>query len=494
MNFDDYKQYDALGLAELIAKKEVSPAEVLEAAISRAEAVNPKINAIVHTMYGKAREAAHAPIPAGPFAGVPLLIKDLDFILADEPMSHGSVSMRHHIPKQDSYAVRITKEAGLLIFGKTNTPEFGITPYTEPVLFGPARNPWNTKHSTGGSSGGSAAAIAAGIVPLALAADGGGSIRIPASACGVFGMKPSRGRISLGPESGEGWSGLISNFALSKTVRDSATLLDWMQGSMPGDPYIIRTPEKSYADEIKTQPGKLKIAFSLQHPFGEQVHPECEKAVRDTAQLLTDLGHEVEEVPLPYGEEALTKAFFMFVGDLAADLEAMGKLRGRPIQKNEVEITTWLLNILGKSYSGKDVVAGRKEWNTISRRFGQLHTTYDVWMCPTLSKPPIVIGELQNSAIENFFLKIGINLRIVPLFKNTFIVEMLAKRAFSYIPYTPIANMTGQPSMSVPLHWTPAGLPVGVMFTGRMCEENILFRLAAQLEEGKPWRHEWPVI
>lgn len=494
MDFNDYKKYDATGLAELIRKKEVSAAEVVEAAITRAEAVNPKINAIIHTMYGKAREATHVPIPEGPFAGVPFLVKDLEFSLADEPMANGSVSMRHYIPRYDSYAMEKVKDAGLLIFGKTNTPEFGITPYTEPVLFGPARNPWNINHSTGGSSGGSAASIAAGIVPMATAGDGGGSIRIPASACGIFGIKPSRGRVSLGPDSGEAWSGLVSSFALSRTVRDSAALLDWMQGPMPGDPYIIRPPEKPYAEEIKTPPGKLKIAFSLQHPFGEQLHPECEKAVRDAAQLLTDHGHEVEEVPLPYGEEALTKAFFMFVGDLAADLEAMGKLRGRPIQKNEVEITTWLLNILGKSYSGKDVVAGRKEWNTISRRFGQLHSTYDVWMCPTLSRPPIVIGELQNSAIENFFLKIGINLRIVPLFKNTFIVEMLAKRAFSYIPYTPIANMTGQPSMSVPLHWTKDNLPVGVMFTARMCEEDMLFRLAAQLEEAKPWKDKWPEI
>lgn len=494
MEFNEYKHYDATGLAALIKSGQISSSEVLEIAIARAEAVNPQINAIVHTMYGRAREAVHKQIPQGPFSGVPFLMKDLELSLANEPMSSGSVSMRHYVPKTDSFVVSRMKEAGLLIFGKTNTPEFGITPYTEPVLFGPTRNPWNLQHSPGGSSGGSAAAIAAGIVPMATAGDGGGSIRIPASACGIFGMKPSRGRVSLGPENGEAWSGLVSSFALSRTVRDSAALLDWIQGAHPGDPYVIRKPDRTYLEECQTVPGKLKIAFSLQHPFGEDVHPECVKAVKNTVDLLLSLGHEVEEVPLPYHEEALTKIFFMFVGDLAADLDAMGKLRGKAISKEQVEITTWLLNILGNAYSGKEIIAARKEWNTISRRFGQLHTTYDLWLCPTLSRPPIRIGELQNKPYENFFLKLGINLKLVPLFKYTSIVEMLAKRAFSYIPFTPIANMTGQPSMSVPLHWTRDGLPVGVMFTGRMCEEDVLFRLAGQLEQAKPWKDQWAPI
>jgi amidase len=491
MNFDDYKQYDALGLAGLIAKKEVSPAEVLEAAISRAEAVNPKINAIVHTMYGKAREAAHAPIPAGPFSGVPFLMKDLEMSLAGEPMSSGCTGMKHYIPNFDSYAVQRMKAAGLVIFGKTNTPELGVTPYTEPVLHGPTKNPWKLSCTPGGSSGGSAAAIAAGIVPMATAGDGGGSIRIPASACGLFGLKPSRGRISLGPDNGQAWSGLVSSFAISRTVRDSAALLDSLQGAEPGDPFVIRNPDRPYLEEIQRAPGKMRIAYSLQHPFEEKVHPECVKAVLKTTELLQSLGHEVEEIPLPYGEDILTKTFFMMVGDVAADIEAMGKLRGKPLQKKEMEITTWLLNLLGKAYSAQEVVAAHKEWNTISRRFGDIHRTYDIWMCPTLSRPPFTIGDLQSSALETFALKLGINLGIVKYFKGTAIVDTIAKRTLSYIPYTPIANMTGQPSMSVPLHWTPDGLPVGVMFTGRMCEEDLLLRLAAQLETVSPWKDKW---
>jgi amidase len=492
MDYADYKQYDALGLAELISRKEVSAAEVLEAAISRADAVNPSINAIVHTMYGKAREAVHSKLPDGPFSGVPFLMKDLELSLAGEPMRSGCVGMKHYTPRTDSYAVQRMKQAGLVIFGKTNTPEFGVTPYTEPALFGPTRNPWNTAFSPGGSSGGSAAAIASGIVPMATAGDGGGSIRIPASACGLFGLKPSRGRISLGPEHGEAWSGLVASFALSRTVRDSAAFLDVLHGPEPGDPYIIKAPERPYLEEINRNPGKLRIAYSIQHPFEEKIDPECLTAINNTVALLQSLGHEVEEIPLPYGEDILTKTFFMLVGDVAADIKAMGKLRGKPFKKEDVELNTWLLNLLGKAYRASDVVTAHQEWNTISRRFGEIHRTYDLWMCPTLSRPPISIGALQNSALETFALKAGIQLGLVKYFKGTKIVEIIAKRTFSYIPYTPIANMTGQPSMSVPLHWSANGLPIGVMFTGRMCEEDLLIRLAAQLEQAHPWKDRRP--
>lgn len=495
MNFDEYSKHDALSLAELVKSKQVSPSELLECAIDRAEAVNPTINAIIHKMYGKARENAHLPLPESPFSGIPFLMKDLELSLKGEPMTCGSVAMRHYTPDADSFAVRRMKEAGLLIFGKTNTPEFGITPYTEPKLHGPTKNPWNLHHSPGGSSGGSAAAIAAGIVPMATAGDGGGSIRIPASACGLFGIKPSRGRISQGPDTGIAWSGLVSSFAISRSVRDSAAFLDFLSVAEPGEPFVIQKPERNYADEIKLPTGKLKIAFSIQHPFEENIDPECVTALRNAAELLQSLGHEVEEIPLPYGEDILTKTFFMLVGDIAADIEAMGKMRGKPFRKEEVEITTWLLNLLGKAYSAKDVVAAHNQWNTISRKFGQLHQTYDVWMCPTLAKAPIAIGELQSNPTEELALKLGVNFGIVGLLKNSPIIDTIAKRTFSYIPYTPIANMTGQPSMSVPLHWTERGnLPVGVMFTARNGDESLLFRLAAQLEQAQPWKDKRPVI
>lgn len=494
MDFRTYSQYDALGLSELIRKGETTATEVLEAAIARAEAVNPQINAIIHTMYGKARERAHQPLPNHILAGVPYLMKDLELSFAGEPMTHGSQAMKNYVPKEDSFTVQKMKNIGLNIFGKTNTPELGITPFTEPKANGITRNPWNPDYSAGGSSGGSAAAVAAGIVPIASAGDGGGSIRIPASACGLFGIKPSRGRISLGPGNSEGWSGLVSSFAVSRTVRDSAALMDALIGSQPGDPFIFQKPENSFLSEIQTAPKTLKIAFSTQHPFGQKVAPECIDAINNTVKLLTSMGHQVEEIPLPYEEAVLTKTFFMLMADVAADLDILGEMRGRPIQKDEVEITTWLLNLLGRAYSARDFAYARKQWNTISRRFGQIHETYDLWLCPSLATTPIKNGALQSTATEEFILKIAIRLGLVPYLKGTGVVDTIAKRTLGYIPYTPIANMTGQPSMSVPLHWTQNGLPVGVMFTAKMGDEATLFRLAAQLEQAQPWKHKRPEI
>jgi amidase len=494
MNFQDYNQYDAIGLAELIRKGEVSPLEVLEAAIARTEQVNPSLNAVIHTFYEKARKAALQPLPNHILAGVPFLLKDLELEFAGEPMTYGSQSLKNYVPKTDSYTVEKMKAIGLNIFGKTNTPEFGITPYTEPKANGITKNPWNFNYSAGGSSGGSAAAVAAGIVPFASAGDGGGSIRIPASACGLFGIKPSRGRISLGPGNGEGWSGLVSSFAVSRSVRDSAALLDALIGAQPGDPMIFEKPEQSFLSELETNPKKLKIAFSTQHPFGQAVDKECILAINNTVQLLKSLGHEVEEIPLPYEEAILTKTFFLMAADVAADLDIFGEMRGKTIEKNEVEITTWLLNILGKSYSARDFAYARKQWNVISRRFGQIHLNYDLWLCPTLASTPIKNGALQSNAIEQFILKAGIKLGLVPYLKGTSIVDNIAKRTLGYIPYTPIANMTGQPSMSVPLHWSKDGLPVGVMFTAKMGDEATLFRLAGQLEQAQPWQYKRPNI
>ena len=492
MKFEEYIQYDALGLAELIRKGAVSQAEVLEVAIDRAEEVNPRINAVIYQMYEQARKKALQDLPDHPMAGVPFLIKDLEFYLKGEPMTHGSQSMKHYVPQVDSYMVETFKKIGLNIFGKTNTPEFGITPYTEPKANGITHNPWNLEHSAGGSSGGSAAAVAAGIVPIAAAGDGGGSIRIPSSACGLFGLKPSRGRISLGPLSGEGWSGLVSSFALSRTVRDSAALMDALIGPKPGDNMYFQRPDKTFLSETEAAPQKLKIAYSVQHPFGQDVAPECIAAVQKTLALLNQLGHETEEIPLPYQETDLTQVFFKFVADIAADIDIFGELRGEPIRKEEVELTTWLLNILGRSFSARDFAYARKQWNTIARNFGKIHQQYDLWLCPTLSSPPIRNGALQISPVEEFSLNLAVNLGLVPLAKNTSIVQQIAKRTFGYIPYTPIANMTGQPAMNVPLYWDENGLPIGVMFTAAIGGEAVLFNLAAQLERAQPWKDKRP--
>lgn len=494
MDYNSYIQYDALGLAALIKKGEVSASEVLEAAINRAQEVNDKIFAINYPMYEQARKVAQASLPDHPLAGVPFLLKDLEFYLKGEPMTHGSKSLQGFRPEKDSYMVRTMKDIGLNIFGKTNTPEFGITPYTEPKANGVTKNPWNIEYSPGGSSGGSSAAVAAGILPMAAAGDGGGSIRIPASACGLFGIKPSRGRVSLGPMNGEAWSGLVSSFALSRTVRDSAALLDALIGEKPGDPFVFQKPENSFLSETQSKPRKLKIAYSTDHPFGGKVDAECIEAIDKTIQLLTSLGHEVEEIALPYEEASLTKVFFMMMSDVAADLDIYGEMRGRAIEKDEVELTTWLLNVLGRSFSARDFAYARKQWNVISRRFGEIHQTYDVWLCPTMATPPIKNGALQVNSGEEFALRMAISLGIIPVLKNSGIVETIAKRTLGYIPFTPVANMTGQPSMSVPLHWSKSGLPVGSMFTAKMGDEATLFQLAAQLEKAQPWKDKRPPL
>ncbi|MCJ7772177.1 MAG: amidase, partial [Desulfobacterales bacterium] len=289
--FKEYDTYDGLGLAELVRKKEISPDEICEEAISRIEALNPKLNAVITKMYDQGRKAVKDQLPDGPFTGVPFLLKDLLAAYAGVPMTSGSKAFKNYIPDHDSELVRRYKKAGLVILGKTNTPEFGLLGYTEPELHGITRNPWNTDHTPGGSSGGSAAAVASGMVPLASGGDGGGSIRIPASCCGLFGLKVTRGRNPTGPEHGAIWQGAVVEHVISRSVRDSAAILDSICGGDIGAPYYVPNPERPYLKEIEQNPGSLKIAFNTHSPIDTDVHPECVQAVEDTAKLLEKLGH-----------------------------------------------------------------------------------------------------------------------------------------------------------------------------------------------------------
>lgn len=487
--FEEYVQYDATALAELVKTGDVSPDELLATAIARAEAVNPTLNAIVTPLYEKGREVArHLPADA-PFRGVPFLLKDLELGWAGTPLKSGSRAYANFVSPADSDTVRRLLRAGLVLFGKTNTPEFGLTPYTESKLYGPARNPWNTAYSPGGSSGGSAVAVAAGIVPAATASDGGGSIRIPASCCGLFGLKPSRGRVSLGPNYSELWNGAVIGHALTRSVRDSAGLLDAIAGYNPGDPYRIAPPERPYADEVNREPGKLRIAFSTQHLISPQTTDSaCVKAVRETAQLLETLGHTVEQVSLPYEKTLVTEAFFVNVlSETAATLREISQYLGRPVRRDDVELNTWALGRLAEGFTAADVAYQKRRWNSLNRAMGQFHETYDLFLTPTLPRPPIRIGEFQNSASEERTMKLVDAMNGLKYLKGTKMITELAEKSLGYISYTVIANMTGQPSMSVPLHWSEGGLPIGVMFTGRMGDEAMLFRLASQLEVEKPW-------
>lgn len=492
--FDEYVQHDATALAALVQSGEVTAAELLETAIARAEAVNPQLNAIVTPLYDKGREIATRLPDSGPFRGVPFLLKDLEFEWAGTPMKSGCRGYQNYVSTTDSEVVRRLKAAGLVFFGKTNTPEFGLTPYTESQLYGPARNPWKPTHSPGGSSGGSAVAVAAGIVPAASASDGGGSIRIPAACCGLFGLKPSRGRVTLGPRFGELWNGAVIGHAVTRSVRDSAGLLDAIAGPLAGDPYGIAPPERPFVEEVKREPGKLRIAFSTQTLIPSQpVDSECVKAVQEAARLLESLGHTVEEIALPYEKSIVTEAFFVNVlSETAATLRELGEYLGHPTRRDDVELNTWAQARLAEGFSATDVAYQKRRWNSLNRSMGQLHEKYDVFLTPTLPRPPIAIGTFQNKASEQRLLKLVDSLGALKYLNGSKIVDDLAERSLGYISFTVITNMTGQPSMSVPLHWSPDGLPIGVMFAARLGDEATLFRLAGQLEQARPWFNKRP--
>ena len=491
----EYDQLDGLAMAAFVRTGQLTPAELCTAAIARAEAVNPQINAVVHPLYEPARRRAAAGLPAGPFGGVPFLLKDFGAHYAGAPHTSGSRALRGFVPEADAELVRRWQAAGLNIMGKTNTPEFALMGVTEPLLHGPARNPWHRGHTPGGSSGGAAAAVAAGIVPVAGAGDGGGSIRIPAACCGLFGLKPSRGRVPTGPEQGEKWQGAAVEHVLSRSVRDSAALLDATQGPDVGAPYFLPAPVRPYLEEVSRAPGRLRIGFSLGHPLGSTLHPECATAVRAAAHLLESLGHDVEEVPLPFDGQAVASAFLMlYFGETGASIAALARHLGRPARPADVEPTTWLLGLLGRTYSAADLAPARHSWNDHARRMGRFHLTHDLLLTPTLATPPVRIGELQPKPFEQTLLRVVNTLGLGGLIRRSGIVEKLAQQSLEKTPYTQLANLTGQPAMSVPLHWTADGLPCGVQFIAPLGAEDMLFRLAGQLEQAQPWFGRRPVL
>jgi amidase len=489
MTFQEYFRLDALALAQKVKEGAVTPQTLLETAIARAEAVNGAVNAIVHPMYEEARQTIKALPAQAPFLGVPFLVKDLGLDVKGVPRRTGTKGYEKYVSAEDSGIVKKIRAAGMVMFGKTNTPEFGLAPFTEPELFGPSRNPWNLDHSSGGSSGGASSAVAAGIVPIASASDGGGSIRIPASCCGLFGLKPSRGRTSWGPQMGEMWGGAAIEASVSRSVRDSAAYLDAIAGPTPGDPYIVATSARPYLQEVSVPPGVLKIGYSLQHTLGgtHTVDPECIKAVEKAIDLLRKGGHQVEEVALPYHKDDLGKAFFIIVvAEAAADVAALSAFLGRAVRPSDVEPETFALSLLGKSFTALEVAVAKRAWNDVCRRVAAFHDRCDLLLTPTLAKQPIRTGALKSTPAETRLLKIVNTLGLGGVVKTS--VAQLVDKIYDYMPWTPFANMTGQPSMSVPLHRTAVGnLPVGVMFTGRLGEDDVLFRLAGQLEQMAPW-------
>jgi len=471
MTISDYGTYDALGLAALIKAKKVKPVEIVDAAVARAEALNPKLNAIVFGAYDEARDAARGKLPRGAFTGVPILLKDMRANVVGWPTRSGSRYVPASPATVQSNTVTNFKAAGLIPMGKTNVPEFGILPTTESKLYGPAHSPWNLEHSTGGSSGGSAAAVAAGIVPIAHATDGGGSIRIPASACGLVGLKSTRGRVSQGPEAADATSGLSMDGVVTKSVRDTAAALDALCGIDYGDPYWAPPPEGSYLDGIRRKPKRLRIAFSTKMMNGTPHDPEVTAAVKKTAKLCESLGHIVEETDPPVDAGALVNAFStVWCANVAYQLDTLEQLTGIAPSLDVVEGLTLGLYRMGKVISAVALTQARQTMMRAGRQFAAWHQTYDCWLTATLGRPPMKLGtiDIDETDIQKGFAP-----------------------NFGYVPFTSMQNSAGTPGINVPLNWNKAGLPLGVQFTARAGGEMTLLKLAAELEKASPWAHRY---
>ncbi|GAB4214957.1 MAG: amidase [Synechococcales cyanobacterium] len=492
-SFSEYDQYDGLGLAELVKSKQISPAELLDSAIAQIEKANPAINAINLKMYDQARSCVAQGLPNGIFCGVPFLLKDLRSSYAGVPTSSGNRLLSKIPTAQDSELVRRFKATGVVILGKTNTPEFGITPYTEPKFWGVTRNPWDLTRTSGGSSGGSAAAIASGMVPFASGGDGGGSTRIPASCCGIFGLKPSRGRIPTGPTAGELWRGFATEAVLSRSVRDSAAMLDAISGADVGAPYLSPPQNQSYLEAVSILPTKLRIAFTS-HPFlGDSVHPDCLKGLEATILLLQDLGHEVvEDMPKFDGAAFALNFMKIVVSETRADMASVAQLAKRRVRIQDFELGTYCLGLLGEVLSAGEYAQAARSLQMDARKIGQFFEQYDILLTPTLSQPPILIGSLQPSASKQLLMHIVARTNSSWLLKSMKTIETLAGQVFNFTPYTAPFNVTGQPAMSVPLYWNESGLPIGMQFVGRMGREEVLFQLAGQLESARPWSDRHP--
>ncbi|NOY91480.1 MAG: amidase [Deltaproteobacteria bacterium] len=492
--FNEYEDYDALGLAELVKTGEVSAEDLVEEAIARVERVNPELNAMVHSMYVQARAMAKEP-GDGPFAGVPFVLKDLLVTVPGVPTQSGSRFYRGWVPDAPTELYRRQRAAGLIPICKANTPEFGLMPVTEPAAFGATSTPWKLGHTSGGSSGGSAALVAARAVPMAHGGDGGGSIRIPASCCGLFGLKPTRGRTPAGPDASEHWNGFAMEHGLSLSVRDSAALLDATRGFERGAAYSIEAPGRPLLEEVGADVGKLRVAVHTEPAMPGSVHVDCIDAVEETVALLEELGHQVERVSPGHHPMELAQSFLTIVcANTAIDVEEAQALVGRKAKFEDFEPETWLLALIGGAMSASDLERSVRALQAESRRLAELYADYDVLLTPTLGKPPIRHGELRATGAEALVQKLAARAKLGRLIEKTGALEQAAGRAYDFIPFTPVANFTGQPSMSVPLHWNAEGLPIGSMFTARFGDEAVLFRLAAQLEEARPWRDKRPPV
>lgn len=466
---------DATDQAALVAKGEVTPAELLDAALERIDRLDPDLHALTFRWFDDARAVAAGPdLPAGPFRGVPFLLKDLHAHMAGRPLSNGNAALAAEAPPspRSTTLVERFEAAGLVIAGRTNSPELGSLPTTEPVAWGPTRNPWDPTRTPGGSSGGAGAAVASGMVPVAHASDGGGSIRIPASCCGLFGLKPTRARNPMGPDAGEGWGGASVGHAVTRSVRDSAALLDVTAGPDVGDPYWAPPPAGPFLDEVGRPPGRLRIALATASWNGASVDPECAAAATAAARLCESLGHHVEEARPDFDRDALAQATRLIIGaNVRAALEAGARARGRPLEAGDVERVTWEFAAVGGAHTAADYARSIGVVHRTGRAVGRFFTRHDIILSPTMCQPPFPLGVLDMSSADT----------------DAYLAAVLAS-----IGFTALFNSSGNPAMSVPLAWSRGGLPLGVQFAAPFGGEALLFRLGGQLEAARPWAARRP--
>jgi amidase len=476
ISLSDYTSYDGLGLAQLVRQKEVSPTELADAAFAAIDKVNPKTNSVLQRLREQSTDAIASGLPHGPFAGVPFLIKEIILHAKGVRCDMGSKLSQGFVPASDTELMARFRRAGLVLIGTTQTPEFGYNPTTETTLFGPVHNPWDVGRSAGGSSGGSAASVAAGIVPLAHANDGGGSIRIPASCNGLVGLKPTRDRVPTGPDYADPLCGLACELAVTRSVRDVAAILDAVAGPDVGAPGHVVPPTRLFQEEVGAAPGRLRIAWTTTPASGEKIDPECVKAVQNTARLLQELGHEVEEdMPKYDWEDFLKNVHVIWTTFNAASMDGIAAAMKRTPSPDNVEAVTWACYEDGKRRTAVELIAAMDHGNLLSRVVGAFFKKYDLLLTPTLARQPVPLSEINQ------------NRKGMGAFEWT-------RQVFSYCPFTPLFNSTGQPAISLPMHWSEGGVPVGVQLAGRFADEATLIRIAAQLEQARPWMKKKPPV
>ena len=490
MDLDQYLSSDATTLAGLVAAKEVTASELLALARERADAVNPVINAIVMQLTRVADARAADPSLTGPFAGVPFLVKDLAQEYAGFPTSGGSRALAHDVATEHALVTRRFLEAGLVVFGKTNTPEFGAKGVTEPELWGPSRNPWDVTRTPGGSSGGSGAAVAAGIVPAAGANDGGGSIRIPAACNGLVGLKTSRGIGPYGPQTGELMFGMVTQGVVSRTVRDSAALFDAIIAPDPSAAYEGAMPPEPFAEAVRRPPGTLRVGWSASSAINADPDREAVAAVERAATLLAELGHEVEEVAPPHDDEALARDFLtIWFAQLYAQVVDAKRRFGA--SDSHFEADTLAAAELGRAAGIRPLIEAVSNINDHTRKLARFHETYDLFLTPTLAQPPLAVGALDSPRSLQRASRTVARTRSGKLLAASGVLDQIISDNLSWVPYTQLANLTGRPAISVPLHWTESGVPLGVQLVGRLGADGLLLQVAAQLEEAQPWFHRY---